>query len=77
VQQEVDDMVARRPIGVSEDAVVDEVGQRRDGAVQRGLREGPPVRAVENQGEVVRRERAEARVFEDQDPVVEDEARAN
>jgi hypothetical protein len=77
VQRDVDEVIAERIRPVPKHRVVDEIRQRGQWPIEVARRVRPPVRAREDVGQVLDAERAQARVFEDQDAAVDDEAPVN
>jgi hypothetical protein len=74
LEHKVNRVIARRPVPVSEHGVVDEIRQRGQRPIQTGLAIRPPVRVLEDEGDVRGRRAVDARVREDQSFVVEREA---
>src|SRR5262249_25646792 len=73
VKQQVDRVVAGGAILVTQDRVVEQVGQRGEWPVQPAFADRPPVAVTENQCDVLVGRRMNPRVIEDQSFVVESE----
>jgi hypothetical protein len=76
MQKPIDDVITERPIGVAENAVIQQVRKRGGRAIQRRFSERPPVRFVKDQVEIRCAQRAKPRIFQDKDAIVEDKSGA-
>jgi len=74
VDQEIDRVISERMVLVSQNRVVEKVGERGERPVDAAFARGPPVGVLQDQFEIGRSGVAKPRVVEQQRPVIEDEA---
>ena len=73
MKEQVDPVVSHRLDAIPEDCVVEEVAERSYGTVETTLAVGPPVCLVQDQAQVLSTGLTNARILEEQAPVVEHE----
>jgi hypothetical protein len=76
MQEYVYPVVAGRMPGVSEHAVAEQIGERGERAIEAVLDGRPPVGVLEDRRKIPEAQRAQARVVENEDLVVEDKGAA-
>ena len=70
VEEEVDPVVPGGRVGVAEDRVIEEIGERGEGPVESAFAVRPPIGVVDDQGEVFSGGGAKSGVFEDEAAIV-------